>query len=154
MSVVLNVKEVGILLGAQTVGSLVSNALWGLVGDRYGKLALLKAVGGLRLLPPLGAFALFAVVTNLAPPAALVAFVRLIGAGIFLGIFTLMFSKPYDLTTWPLKEAFLVGVIGTGFGTAFMNFGFRYSNPFNIAVISTMIPLISMIMGTIQKQRD
>ena len=78
-------------------------------------------------------------------------FVRLIGAGIFLGICTLLFSKPYDLTTWPLKEAFLVGVIGTGFGTAFMNFGFRYSNPFNIAVISTMIPLISMIMGTIQK---
>ena len=78
-------------------------------------------------------------------------FVRLIGAGIFLGILTLLFSKPYDLTTWPLKEAFLVGVIGTGFGTAFMNFGFRYSNPFNIAVISTMIPLISMIMGTIQK---
>ena len=78
-------------------------------------------------------------------------FVRLIGAGIFLGICTLLFSKPYDLTTWPLKEAFLVGVIGTGFGTAFMNFGFRYSNPFNIAVISTMIPLISMIMGAIQK---
>jgi MFS family permease len=82
MSVGLSVKEVGILLGAQTMGSLVSNALWGLVGDRYGKLALLQAVGGLRLLPPLGAFALFAVVTNLAPPATLVAFAVLF---VFIG---------------------------------------------------------------------
>ncbi len=81
-SVGLNVKDVGILLGAQTGGSLMSNALWGRIGDRYGKLALLQAVGGLRLVPPLSALALFAVVTNFAPPATLVAFAVLF---VFIG---------------------------------------------------------------------
>ena len=74
MSVGLSVKEVGILLGAQTMGSLVSNALWGLVGDRYGKLALLQAVGGLRLVPPLGALVIFATAADLAPVATLATF--------------------------------------------------------------------------------
>jgi len=70
----LGLKDVGILLAAQTAGSLVSNALWGRIGDRYGKLALLRAVGGLRLVPPLGALAIFAVVTNVGPQATLAAF--------------------------------------------------------------------------------
>ena len=70
----LDVKEVGILLGAQTGGSLVSNALWGRIGDRFGKLVLLQAVGGLRLVPPLGALAIFAVARDFAPATTLVAF--------------------------------------------------------------------------------
>jgi MFS family permease len=56
----MGVEAVGILLGAQTVGSLASNALWGLIGDRFGKLALLQTVGALRLVPPLGAIAIAA----------------------------------------------------------------------------------------------
>ena len=67
----LGVKDVGILLGAQTGGSLVSNALWGRVGDRFGKLALLRAVGALRLVPPLGALAMFAVTTDESDPISL-----------------------------------------------------------------------------------
>ena len=73
----LDVKEVGILLGAQTGGSLVSNALWGRIGDRFGKLSLLQAVGGLRLVPPLGALAIFAVAKDFAPATTLVAFAML-----------------------------------------------------------------------------
>ena len=72
----LGVRDVGILLGAQTSGALLSNALWGRVGDRFGKLALLQAVGGLRLIPPVGALAIFAA-TDLGPAAILVAFVML-----------------------------------------------------------------------------
>ena len=73
----LDVKEVGILLGAQTGGSLVSNALWGRIGDRFGKLVLLQAVGGLRLVPPLGALAIFAVARDFAPSTTLAAFAML-----------------------------------------------------------------------------
>lgn len=46
--------DVAILLGAQTAGSLVSNPLWGRIGDGYGKLRLLQSVTVLRFLPPLG----------------------------------------------------------------------------------------------------
>ncbi len=54
----LQISDVAILLGAQTAGSLASNAAWGRIGDHFGKLALLKAVGILRLTPPLGALVL------------------------------------------------------------------------------------------------
>jgi hypothetical protein len=70
----LGVRDIGILLGAQTVGALLSNALWGRIGDRFGKLALLRAVGGLRLVPPLAALAIFATLTDLPPSALLAAF--------------------------------------------------------------------------------
>ncbi len=70
----LGVAAVGILLGAQTAGSLSSNALWGRIGDRFGKLALLRTVGGLRLAPPLGALAIIAGAAGLTPPALLAAF--------------------------------------------------------------------------------
>ena len=55
----LRVEDVAVLLAAQTTGSLVSNALWGRIGDRLGKLQLLQAVGALRLAPPLGALIIF-----------------------------------------------------------------------------------------------
>jgi MFS family permease len=70
----LGVADVGILLGAQTAGSLSSNALWGGIGDRFGKLTLLQAVGWLRLAPPLGALAIIAASAGLAPSAMLAAF--------------------------------------------------------------------------------
>ena len=78
----LGLRDVGILLGAQTVGALLSNALWGRIGDRYGKLALLQTVGRLRLVPPLAGIAIFAAATILAPTATLIAFAALFG---FLG---------------------------------------------------------------------
>ena len=78
----LGVRDVGILLGAQTVGALASNALWGIIGDQYGKLALLQAVGRFRLVPPLAGIAIFAAATNIAPSATLLAFAVLF---VFLG---------------------------------------------------------------------
>ena len=45
--------DVGFLLGAQTAGALLSNALWGWWGDRFGKRGLLEGVTLLRAVPPL-----------------------------------------------------------------------------------------------------
>jgi len=70
----IRVEAVGILLGAQTVGSLAFNAVWGLIGDRFGKLALLQAVGVLRLVPPLGALAVVAVGVVVSPAWTLFVF--------------------------------------------------------------------------------
>ncbi len=44
--------DVAVLLGAQTAGALVSNALWGWWGDRHGKQSLLEGVAALRTGPP------------------------------------------------------------------------------------------------------
>lgn len=44
--------DVGILLGAQTAGALLSNPLWGWLGDGAGKLAMLRMVAIVRLVPP------------------------------------------------------------------------------------------------------
>ncbi len=46
-------SAVAFLLGAQTAGALVSNALWGWWGDRHGKRSLLEGVAVLRAAPPL-----------------------------------------------------------------------------------------------------
>lgn len=48
----IDLKEVAILLGAQTVGALASNALWGWWGDHYGKVSLLRGIAVGRILPP------------------------------------------------------------------------------------------------------
>lgn len=56
----LRTEGVAILLGAQTAGSLASNAAWGRIGDRFGKVRLLEVVGVLRFVPPLGALVLLA----------------------------------------------------------------------------------------------
>ncbi len=45
--------DVGLLLGVQTAGALLSNALWGWWGDRFGKRSLLEGVALLRAAPAL-----------------------------------------------------------------------------------------------------
>lgn len=45
--------DVAFLLGAQTAGALLSNALWGCWGDHHGKRSLLEGVAVLRTVPPL-----------------------------------------------------------------------------------------------------
>jgi MFS family permease len=59
---------VGVLLGAQTLGAMASNPLWGWIGDRLGKLNLLQVVAVLRAVPPL------TVLTFIAFGADLIAF--------------------------------------------------------------------------------
>ncbi len=54
------VADVGLLLGAQTVGALMSNPIWGKLGDGAGKLWMLQAVAFIRILPPLMMLALLA----------------------------------------------------------------------------------------------
>ena len=46
-------SQVAFLLGAQTAGALLSNALWSWWGDRRGKRSLLEGVAALRATPPL-----------------------------------------------------------------------------------------------------
>ena len=46
------VPFVGILLGAQTAGALLSNSLWGWWGDHHGKLSLLRLVSTLNVVAP------------------------------------------------------------------------------------------------------
>jgi len=70
----LGIEDVGVLLGAQTAGALISNAAWGRIGDRYGKLLLLRIVGGMRLVSPLGAIVIITVAADIAPSALLAAF--------------------------------------------------------------------------------
>ncbi|VAW17146.1 hypothetical protein MNBD_ALPHA12-2198 [hydrothermal vent metagenome] len=48
-----DLKRVALLLGAQTIGALVSNLLWGWWGDHLGKVSLLKAIALGRVFPPL-----------------------------------------------------------------------------------------------------
>jgi len=69
-------KDVPLLLGAQTIGALASNALWGHWGDRRGKQSLLEGVAVLRIAPPLAALVLSALVTQ-ASTAILAAFLAL-----------------------------------------------------------------------------
>ena len=45
--------DIAMLLGAQTIGALVSNPLWGWWGDKLGKVSLLKAIAFGRIFPPL-----------------------------------------------------------------------------------------------------
>lgn len=48
-----DLRYIAFLLGAQTVGALASNILWGWWGDRLGKVSLLKIIAIARIFPPL-----------------------------------------------------------------------------------------------------
>jgi len=48
-----SLEDIALLLGAQTIGALVSNPLWGWWGDKLGKVSLLKAIAFGRVFPPL-----------------------------------------------------------------------------------------------------
>lgn len=47
-----DLKNIALLLGAQTVGALALNALWGWWGDRLGKRSLLQIIAFGRIIPP------------------------------------------------------------------------------------------------------
>ncbi len=48
-----DLTRIALLLGAQTAGALVSNALWGWWGDRFGKDSLLQTIAFGRIFPPI-----------------------------------------------------------------------------------------------------
>ena len=73
---------------------------------------------------------------------------RVLGAGVLLGLIAIALGATrLRWRDWPIKQACLTGAVGLGLGTVLMNFGFLYSNPVNVAVIATTIPVISVIMG-------
>jgi len=79
------------------------------------------------------------------------AMTRVLFAGILLGLITpSMGVKQLSWRDWPIKEGCLMGPIGLGLSTVLMNFAFQYSNAVNIAIISMMAPLVSIVMGMIR----
>ena len=78
------------------------------------------------------------------------ALVRLSGAGLVLALLVMIRMRSCTWQNWPLKDALLTGALGIGIGTALMNFGIRYSNPINVAVIATTVPVVSIIMGVLR----
>jgi Major Facilitator Superfamily len=76
----IGLENVALLLGAQTVGALASNALWGWWGDLRGKLSLMRLVAISRIVPP--ALLLLVWVPSLAMPTLpiLIAIFTLLGA--------------------------------------------------------------------------
>ena len=78
----LGIKHIGLLLGAQTVGALVSNPVWGSIGDRHSKLTLLQRVGWLRVATPVMAVGILAIgdAAGTTTPAAFMGLFFLVGA--------------------------------------------------------------------------
>ena len=76
--------------------------------------------------------------------------VRLGGGAIFLGLFAVISARRYNWQRWPLRDALFVGALGIGVGTFALNLGLKYSNPVNVTVIATTIPLFSVLLGTLK----
>ncbi len=83
------------------------------------------------------------------------AFLRVFGAGVLLVLIAFL-PGPSRLRwrIWPIRLALLTGAVGVGIGTLLMNLGFQYSNPVNVAVIATTLPLASVIMGVIRGEEQ
>jgi len=81
----LGIADVGTLLAAQTAGALVSNLLWGKIGDGMGKLALLRLVAFVRLVPPAIILLLMATQAGLAAHAGLFFIIGAMMNGVTIG---------------------------------------------------------------------
>ena len=77
--------DVGLLLGMQTAGALGSNFFWGRLGDRAGKLILLRIVALVRIIPPLGILILLATGAGLAGFAVLFVLIGAMMNGVTIG---------------------------------------------------------------------
>ncbi len=81
----LGIADVGTLLAAQTGGALVSNPLWGRLGDRTGKLKLMQVVTGLRALVPVLALMMIATGQGLAGFVVLYVLIGAMMNGVTIG---------------------------------------------------------------------
>ena len=84
-------SDVAFLLGAQTIGALLSNALWGWWGDHHGKRSLLEGVVMLRTVPPLltlvwSSFAAMTAVPSLAGFAVVFLLLGALGNGMTIAM--------------------------------------------------------------------
>ncbi|TCD13230.1 MFS transporter [Oricola cellulosilytica] len=81
----LDAAAVGTLLAAQTTGSLVSNPLWGRLGDRAGKLRLLEVVAVMRIAAPLLVLVLIATGVGIAGFVVLFVLIGMMMNGVTIG---------------------------------------------------------------------
>jgi len=79
------VADVGLLLGAQTAGALVSNPVWGKLGDGAGKLRMLQTVALIRIVPPLLVLVLLGLGAGLWGYLALFALIGAMMNGVTIG---------------------------------------------------------------------
>jgi len=108
------VEEIGYLVGAQVVGAIVSNALWGELSDRVGNRSVIRLTGVLGLSVPLLALAS----QHVAGPRLLIVVFALIGcAGSGAGIgFT---NYLLEIAPAPRRPAY-VAIDGTVAGISFL----------------------------------
>lgn len=145
---------VGILLGAQTIGALLSNTLWGWWGDRRGKLSLLRLVSALNVVGPIAMLLWMAVGTSgspwLLPWFATVFFVLgAVGNGRAIAyIGYLMEISPQDLRpaysgyfNALVAPAALFPVLGAGIAITF-NFAAVFALSLVAAVLQTVALLV------------
>ncbi|CUS55348.1 Permease of the drug/metabolite transporter (DMT) superfamily [hydrothermal vent metagenome] len=78
--------------------------------------------------------------------------VRLGGGALMLTLMGWGIRKRYAWTNWPVRSALVVGAVGIGIGTLALNLGIKYSNPINVSVIATTIPLFSVMLGVIKHE--
>lgn len=127
----INLKNVALLLGAQTAGALISNALWGWWGDHFGKASLLKVIAVGRILPP--TMILFVVFTNFFHDGQMFY--------VFVGIFFILGALANGLT---------IAVIGFLMEISPDNLRPAYSGYFNaITAPAFLLPLLAGIVATL-----
>ena len=78
--------------------------------------------------------------------------VRLGGGALMLALMGWGIRKRYSWTNWPVRSALVIGAVGIGIGTFALNLGLKYSNPVNVSVIVTTIPLFSVMLGVIKHE--
>ena len=78
--------------------------------------------------------------------------VRLGGGALMLTLIGWIIGSRYIWNDWPVRSALVVGAIGIGVGTLALNLGIKYSNPVNVSVIATTIPLFSVLLGVIKHE--
>lgn len=121
----INLENVALLLGAQTLGALVSNGLWGWWGDHFGKVSLLKGIAIGRVLPP--ALILFFTLTSLFDGSQIFY--------IFIGVFFILGALANGLT---------IAVIGFLMEISPDNMRPAYSGYFNaITAPAFLFPLLA-----------
>jgi|TARA_R110002049_G_scaffold232915_2_gene405551 MFS family permease len=127
----IDLANVALLLGAQTAGALVSNALWGWWGDHFGKASLLKGIAVGRILPP--TFILLLLFTRIFDDNQMFF--------VFVGIFFILGALANGLT---------IAVIGFLMEISPDNLRPAYSGYFNaITAPAFLLPLLAGVVATV-----
>jgi len=122
--------RVALLLGAQTAGALVSNALWGWWGDKLGKFSLLKVIAAGRIVPPMAIL-----IFGLSP---------LLDGGQLLGFYLVIF-----FVSGALANGLTIAVIGFLMEISPDERRPAYSGYFNaITAPAFLLPLLAGVIAT------